>query len=140
MWSSLCSGISSLQRRAGNITWGPGPHLTPTFLSTPALEIHSKRSALQVGIALKLQLEATLVSWQGLELEPLFLKADKRGLDQISPLWSLFPALSTRSLCMDPGGVFLSVLAVSCLVPCTGTGGWQVSGGAGGWLTPSPYG
>lgn len=36
-------------------------------------------SVFQVGIALQLQLQATLVQWQGLELEPLTLKAGERG-------------------------------------------------------------
>lgn len=78
-----------LPGRAGNITWyltlaSPRPHLpadtspgnTPPPAPRPPPTMHS---VFQVGIALPLQLQATLVQWQGLELEPLTLKAGERG-------------------------------------------------------------
>lgn len=71
MWSSCCLGMSPLPGRAGNIPWVPDLPLTLASLLTPHLEAPSVHSALQMGIALQLQLRALVVCRQGLELEPL---------------------------------------------------------------------
>lgn len=66
--------------RAGSIAW----YLTlasprPCLPSGSPPGAPSLQATLQVGIVLQFQLQATLVHWQGLEMELLSLKADQSG-------------------------------------------------------------